>query len=436
MSPKTLSASQKDALNRILIDAVASKSSPALFFGVTNVDGPIYMRGEGTKLVDDRSSDAVDEDTVMWFCSQTKLITSIAALQLIEQGKISLDTPAETVLSELANPVVVTAHDENGHIKDTRPAKGKITLGQLLNHTSGLDYVLDGTTPLTGPGAGLAAAYQHNYEGEGVSKFFEMLKGGLPGVPLRFEPGTSFAYGLSTDCVGFIVERLSGKSLEQYFQDHIFAPLNITSMSFSLRPDMEARLLPLTYRSKKGTLEEWNGPDVINQDRTKVTVNLGGVGLYGSQKDYLTILRHLLQINGNIRSPFGILHSNKALKKSLAGSATTPILSRASVNKLFEPSIPHTAEAQLFGILKAFQPHFNFQSGATQFGAGLCLNTADIPGMRRNGSGVWGGWASTSFFIDPDAGVAAVLGTQIAPMADEMYSKTYTALERALYAGW
>lgn len=80
----------------------------------------------------------------------TYLLSKIAALQLVEQGKITLDTPVETVLPELANPVVVTAHDEAGRPVTTTPAKGKITLGQLLNHTSGLDYALDGTTPTTG----------------------------------------------------------------------------------------------------------------------------------------------------------------------------------------------------------------------------------------------------------------------------------------------
>ena len=119
----------------------------------------------------------------------------IAALKLIEQGKITLDTPVETVLPELANPVIVTAHDEAGRPAASTPAKGKILFGQLLNHSSGLDYSVDGTAPTTGPtlgtslyflicipvnaGAGMPVACSYTYkEGEGAAKFLEIMKVG------------------------------------------------------------------------------------------------------------------------------------------------------------------------------------------------------------------------------------------------------------------
>ncbi|KAK7033410.1 beta-lactamase/transpeptidase-like protein [Favolaschia claudopus] len=412
-----VSSTQKQTLDRILSESVSSKSTPAVFFGATNVEGPIYMHTEGTKLVDDLSSGAIDEDTVFWFCSQTKLITTIAALQLVEQGKIALDTPVETILPELANPVVVTEKDEAGRIKTTTPAKEKITFGQLLDHTSGLDYQVDAASrKRTGSvgAAGLGVVYIHHYkEGEGASKFFELLKGPHSGIPLGFEPGTNFAYGFSSDCAGFIVERISGKSLEQYFQENIFAPLGIKSMSFSLRPELEKRLLPLTFRHEDGSLERWKGPDVVEQDRTNVTVNLGGAGLYGSQKDYLTILRHLLQIK--------------------AGTATNPILSRTTVDSMFTPSLPPTGANTISAMINMFQPSLGFPKGSAQFGYGLCLNTADIPGKRRKGSGYWGGWANTTYFVDPAAGVAAVFGTQLVPTGDRIFDAKMDELERALY---
>ncbi|KAJ7758499.1 beta-lactamase/transpeptidase-like protein [Mycena maculata] len=177
-----------------------------------DVDGPMYMRQIGTKLVDDSSSEAIDEDTVFWLCSQTKMITTIAALKLIEKGKIGLDTPVEQVLPELANPVIVTAHDGAGKPVSTTLAKSKITLGQLLNHSSGLDYMLDGMTPASG----MLIVYSHSYKDQDVSAFFKILQGSLPGVPLKFEPGTDFTYGFSCDCTGFIIKWLSGKSLKQY----------------------------------------------------------------------------------------------------------------------------------------------------------------------------------------------------------------------------
>ncbi|KAK7016339.1 beta-lactamase/transpeptidase-like protein [Favolaschia claudopus] len=418
---RALSSAQKDALDKILTGAVSSKSTPALFFGVTNAEGLSYLRAEGTRIVDDPSSGAIDEDTLFWLCSQTKLITTIAALQLVEQGKIALDTPVETVLPELANPLVVTAQDETtGKILTTTPAKGKILFGHLLNHTSGLDYTLDETAEPTGPSQGAPSAYVHHYkDGEGASKFLDIVKGSLSNVPLRFEPGTNFAYGVSIGCAGFVIERLSGKTLGQYFQDHIFSPLGITNMMFSLTPtQLKERLLPLSYRNKRGGVESWKGPDVIEQDRTAVTLHQGGGGLYASLKDYLTILRHLLQIS--------------------AGNApANAILSRASVDSMFTPTLPPAVAAQkLSPLIDAFQPHLGIPDRSAQFGYGLCINTVDIPGKRRKGTGTWSGWAGTCFFVDRTAGLAAVLGTQLLPTCDDITYRTLDALEKVIYADW
>ncbi|KAJ6512870.1 beta-lactamase/transpeptidase-like protein [Mycena sanguinolenta] len=414
--PSTLSAVQTSALDSILTDAVASKLTPALFFGVTNAEGPLYLRTVGTKLVDDPASDPIDEDTVFWLCSQTKLITTIAALKLIEQGKIALDTPVESVLPELANPVIVTAHDEAGHPTASTPAKGKILFGQLLNHSSGLDYSVDGTAPMTGPTLGMPVACSYTYkEGEGVQKFLEIMKGSLAGIPLRFEPGTNFAYGFSSDIAGFVIERLTGQTLEKYFQEQIFAPLGLTSTSFYLTPPLKERLLPLSYRSPNGTLERWNAPHVVDLDPATVRVHMGGIGLYGSQKDYLTILRHLLQIQ--------------------AGTATNPILSRASVDSIFESTLPPAGADTLSGLMVWFSPHLGQLPDTAQFGRGVYVNTEDIPGKRRKGSGAWGGWASTSYFVDPTAGVAVVFGTQLVPTGDEMHDRKSDELERVLYSG-
>ncbi|KAJ6561998.1 beta-lactamase [Mycena capillaripes] len=421
MASPSLSAVQMEGLDRILSDAVASQTTGALFFSVTTADGPIYTRTLGTKLVDDLASGDIDEDTVFWLCSQTKLITTIAALQLIEQGKIALDTPVETILPELANPVVVKSLDEAGLPATTAPAQGKITFGQLLNHTSGLDYSLNKMTPLFT----MSMAYSHSYKNEDVSVFFKILKGSLPAVPLKFEPGqtvstihiimanydaTSDIYGYSTDCAGFVVERLSGKSLEQYFQDHIFSPLGITSASFYLTPPLKDRLLPLASRNKSGLVERRSGLPVFDQNPAHVRVHLGGVGLYSSQKDYLTVLRHLLQIK--------------------AGRATNPILSRASVDSMFSPTLPPAGVATLNDSVS---PHIGLPAGAGQFGRGLMVTTADVPGKRRSGAGGWGGWASTSFFVDPTTGVAAVFGMQVVRSVHDTHKRLFSVLEREVY---
>ncbi|KAJ7146161.1 beta-lactamase/transpeptidase-like protein [Mycena epipterygia] len=414
----SLSAAQKARFDQILDEAVESKSTPALFFGVTNVDEAIYMHQAGTKLVDDPSSGAIDEDTVFSLFSQTKLITTIAALKLIEQGKIELDTYIEEVFPAFANPVIVTGYDAAGKPLTT-PAKAKITFGQLLNHSSGLNYVPVEVDP-TGPINYFPRAYAHSYKpGEDVSTFFKILQGSLPGLPLKFEPGTDFTYGYSSDCAGFIIERLSGKSLEQYFQEYIFVPLGITSASFYLTPPLRERLLPLTYRNKNGTLERWEGPPVIDNDPENVRVHLGGSCLYSSQKDYLAILRHLLQIK--------------------SGRAANPILTLASVNTMFEPTLPPAGAATVNTtdtvFIKNLIENVGIPAGAAQFSRGLLLTTADVPGKRKKNSGAWCGYACTAYFIDPTTGVAAVFGTQLAPTGDAKYEELYALLEKELYSG-
>ncbi|KAJ6578095.1 beta-lactamase/transpeptidase-like protein [Mycena capillaripes] len=375
MASPSLSKAQTDAFDRILSEAVSSKSTGALFFGVTTADAAIYTHAVGTKLIDDPASGNIDEDT-------------IAALQLIEQGKITLDTPVETVLRELADPVVVTGRDEAGHPTGTTPAKGKII---------GLDYFHDGTSPPTG----LPVAYSHSYKDEDVSAFFKILKSSFPGVLLSFEPRTGFGYGFSSDCAGFIVERLSGKSLEQYFQDHIFAPLGITSASFYLTPELKDRLLPLSYRTKSGVIERWNRPSVIDQDPAHVRVHLGGA---------CAISLSLQKFNAD--------HNETA-----AGCATNPILSRASVDSMFEPTLPPAGATSLNAIAGMFDPYLGLAPGSAgvQFSRGLCVAIDDVPGKLKRGAGAWSGWASTDFFMDPAMGVVAVFGTQLVPTGDDMH---------------
>ncbi|KAJ7066208.1 beta-lactamase [Mycena amicta] len=425
---------QKAKFDEIITEAIESKALPALSFAVTDADGVLYSRQSGHAIFDDATSKAVDKDTIFWFCSQTKLI---AVLQLIEQGKLSLSTPVTDILPELATPVLVTSYDPTTQ-KPTAstPATTSITINHLLNHSSGLDYFITMRAQFTGPRALLSDLYAYEYalkekKGEELKAFFREAKGDMPDIPLRFEPGTNFAYSFGTDCLGFIVERASGQSLEAYFQEHIFAPLGITSLSFHLDTlERKSRLLPLTYRNPETSkLERWSFPPVVDTDSGQllligpldlslkgnlVRLYLGGVGLYGTQEDYLTILRHLLQLG--------------------AGRATTSsILSKSSVDLLFTPSLPESALLAVGATAQGLHPRLGIPDGAAQFSLGLLVNTVDVPNKRRAGTGSWSGWANTSFFIDPASGVAVVVGTQLVPVPDAEFDKVSERLEKAVY---
>ncbi|KAJ6557251.1 beta-lactamase/transpeptidase-like protein [Mycena vulgaris] len=322
------------------------------------------------------------------------------SMKILSSGtKIELDTHVEQILPELANPLVITGRDEAGNFLTT-PAKSKITFGQLLNYTSGLDYSVDGTVPASL----LPLAYSHSYKGEDMSAFFKIIKGSFSGVPLKFEPGTDFGYGFSSDCAGFVIDR-----------EYIFAPLGIKSASFYLTPSLKERLLPLAFRNASGIIERLDNHSFIDQDPANVGVRLGGVGLYSSQKDYLTILRHLLQIK--------------------SGRVANPILTLASVNKMFEPTLPPDGAVTVAAVATVFLKYLNLPAGAAQFSRGLLVTTADVPGKRKKNSGTWGGWANTSFFVDPTTGVAAVFTTQLMPTADDKHKKLWSQLEEELYAG-
>ncbi|KAF8208802.1 beta-lactamase/transpeptidase-like protein [Mycena galopus ATCC 62051] len=408
----SISQRQQDVIRGIMSRATESNTLPALFCGVTDRNGEIFMHQTGRKVLGDSSSELLDPDAIFWICSQTKLITSIAAMQQIEQGKIQLSSLIKDILPELENPVIVTARDADGKPTATVSARNSITFGQLLNHSSGITY------PKTGVAYG-----SHPYQDSST-----WLMNKIKGQPLSFEPGSDFAYGFSTDCVGFVIEKLSGKSLDN--KDHIFSPLGITSPSFYLTADLEERLLPLSVRNSQNELEKWiNQVEIINRDPEKTNVHFGGVGLYSSLKEYLIILRHLLQIK--------------------SGKAVNPILGATSLEALFEPTLNRTAGNTLAKML-------GMPEGSAQFSTGQMITTTDSPGRRKKGTGscgcildslqLWttddqppgGGYASTSYFIDPESGIAAVFGTQLIPSPadyDATYEKLWSEVEQAIYAG-
>ncbi|KAF7325955.1 Beta-lactamase [Mycena kentingensis (nom. inval.)] len=380
----SFSAAQRARFEEIIDAAVESKATPALSFAISDIDGSVYSYQRGTKVVGDPTSGRIDDETVFWWCSQAKLVTSVhrRLTNGHEQGKITFDTPVASILPELANPVVVTEQDPTTRkILATAPAKNAITDDSFLG-------------------------------GEDVAAFFDVLKRELPGVPLRFEPGTKFAYGFSTDCVGFIVERLSGKTLEQYCQDYIFGPLKMTSTSFCVSPKLKERLLPLSFRNGDEYAEYLI---VMDLDANKDHVFLGGVGLYGTFPDYLKLTTHLLRLKAR-------------------SSVRSPILTSASVDALFEPSLEEAAATTWSTNFSPLNPHTaHCPDGAAKLSRALFVNAMDIPGKRRAGSGSFDGWANTVYLIDPEAGISMVFGTQLSPPADETFCRLYDQLETELY---
>ena len=192
----------------------------------------IYQGAFGARSMG--TSARMSADTVFSIASMTKLLTSVAALQLVERDKLKLDEPAASIDPTLGSPQVLDGFDAQG-APQLRAARKPITLRHLLTHTSGLSYQLWDTNVVRyGKASRNAPA--------------------LPRTPLMFDPDTRWAYGGSLDRVGRLVEIVSGQTLDRYFRDHILGPLGMNDTAFSLTESQRARQASLHLRKADGTL--------------------------------------------------------------------------------------------------------------------------------------------------------------------------------------
>ena len=182
--------------------------------------GVIYEGAYGKR--DLIGTTGMTQDTVFWLLSMTKAITATACMQLVEQGKLSLDQPMGQVLPQLAAPMVLEGFDASGKPR-LRPARRAITLRHLLTHTSGFTY------------SNWSDRIPRYEKATGMADIAESRNGAFAS-PLEFDPGDRWQYGIGMDVVGKIVEAVSDQSLEIYFREHIFEPLGMANTGFLISP--------------------------------------------------------------------------------------------------------------------------------------------------------------------------------------------------------
>ncbi|WOO82477.1 Acyltransferase LovD [Vanrija pseudolonga] len=401
--PPTISPRGKAALDDALVAAVADPLIPAQFWGVTTAQGPIYFNCGGERVLHEPEKGVVNEDTMLQLWSMTKLVTSVACLQLVDRGVLSLDDE-ELVgahLPELAAQRILTGYSDAGEelwADRTEP----ITLRHLLSHTSGISY------PEMPP---TISRWQkeHNHP------WYFAPNGGVKAftVPLEFEPGVRWSYGLGIDWAGFLVERVTGVTLGTYFQEHIFAPLGITSLTFTPTPEVHERLMKETWRDAAGNLIQAD-PDTRLLDPATIKLDSGGAGLLGTAKDYLRFLQGVLAS----QSPGGII-------------------SPASFALLFTNTLPADRSARHYADMQAFMGEWGTYDFTADLGfsVALAVNAKDAKSGRRAGSGAWGGMAKTDFWIDPASGIAGFCGTQLVggEVNPDPFAGVYAAFERQVY---
>ena len=356
-------------------------------------EGPVYQGAFGRRALPDGS--AMTADTVFWIASMTKAITSTAALQLVEQGKLSLDRPIAEVLPELAAPQVLEGFDAAGE-PQLRPARRPITLRHLITHTAG--FVYDIWNPEMG----------RYMERTGVPGIISCQNAALM-LPLVFDPGDRWDYGINIDWVGKAVERASGQTLGDFFAEHIFGPIGMKDTAFTLSSERRARLVCMHARGADGAL----GPIPFELPE-EPEFQMGGGGLYGTAADYLAFERVFLNR--------GHANGRQVLRPETVQQMSENAIGGLDV-RLLKTAVPaYSNDAEFFpGMLK-------------KWSLGFMISTEAVPGGRGPGSLAWAGLGNTYFWIDPAKGIAGVILMQLIPFADPKAVALLEDFERALYA--
>jgi CubicO group peptidase (beta-lactamase class C family) len=373
-------------LDAILQAGVDAGDVPGVVAMVATGRSVIYQGAFGVRGIN--AAPTMSTDTVFRIASMVKLLTSVAALQLVERGQLKLDGPAAKIDPTLGSPKVLIGFDAEG-APQLRAARKPITLRDLLSHTSGFSYQL----------------WDAN-----VVRYLKISRNNpaLPRMPLMFDPESRWAYGGSLDRVGRLVEIVSGKTLELYFRDHILAPLGMKDTGFSVTEQQRARQANLHVRKADGTL----AAQPIEKRMVRKTFS-GGGGIYSTAADYLTLLQALL--NGGA-----------IVGKSLLKPETVAAMSINQIGDL---------EA---GVLKTTNPALSndvdfFPGVRLRWGLGHMINLDPVQDGRRAGSLTWAGLYNTYYWIDPASHIAAVIMMQILPFADQRALNLYREFEKGIY---
>ena len=380
-------------IDRVLQQATGPGDVPGVVAMAATADRVIYQGAFGRRALPDGA--AMTENSVFWIASMTKAITSTAAMQLVERGRLSLDRPVAEVLPELAAPQVLEGFDDAGEPR-LRPARGPITLRQLITHTAGFVYDI------------WNAEMSRYMAAKGIPGIISCQNAALA-LPLVFDPGDRWDYGINIDWVGKAVERASGKKLGEYFAEHIFGPAGMTDTGFKLTAEGRGRLVGMHARGEDGTLApiEFEIPQ-------EPEFEMGGGGLYGTAADYLAFLRVFLNQGRGKDGP--------VVKPETAAQMAENAMGALNVRRLRTVMPAYSNDAEFFpGMVK-------------KWGLGFMISTEPAPSGRRAGSLAWAGLGNTYFWIDPAARVAGVILMQLIPFADSKALAVFDSFERELYA--
>jgi len=388
----------KAKVDAVLSGAVSSGNVPGVVALAADDKGVLYEGAFGKRNLE--TGTAMTPDTMFWIASMTKAVTSTAAMQLVEQGKLSLDKPISDVVMELSAAQVLEGFDAEGKPK-LRPPKRPITLRHLLTHTAGFSYRLWDAK---------AVRYASSIERLPAAE-----RRRAPRRPLMFDPGERWRYGTNIDCVGRIVEFISGEPLDAYFRKHILDPLGMNDTAFVISAPQREREASVHRRGRNGSLapEPLEHPPAPPRSAPPRSFS-GGGGIYSTAPDYLTLIRTLLR--------GGSLDGVRILRPE-----TVALMGQNQIGEV-EVGVMKTTAPTLSNDVDFF-PGINLK-----WGFGHMINMQRVVDGRSAGSLTWGGLLNTYYWIDPARRIAAVFMTQILPFADTHALRIYRQFERGIYA--
>ena len=381
--PFAASAQQPQPIDATLLGAVERKEIPGVVAMAADRSRVIYQGAFG--MADIAAARPLRLDALFRIASMTKPVTAVAAMQLVERGRVALDDPAQKYFPDFANQSVLESFDAATGAYKLRPATKPVTVRHLFTHTSGLGYRF--TSP--------------------ILRDFKP-RAGDPARPLLFEPGEQWMYGTSTDWLGRLVEKISGLALDEYFRRRIFAPLQMSDTFYDVPQAKQPRLVAAHRRQADGSLAK-----LPAQPRPTGFKPVGGGGLSSTAGDYIRFTRMLL--NGG----------------TLDGAR---ILSAGSVEAMAQNQIGGVGVPALRSSAPSVSDDFSFiADGRDKWGLGFLITADAVPGKRSAGSLSWGGVNNTYFWVDRASGIAGVIMMQFLPFADRKALALYDAFERGVY---
>ncbi len=371
---------EKDVLN-----IVKSTEIPAVVMGKINKDGSMDFFSNGPSRWD--RNDTIKEKNIFSIASMTKALGSVAALQLVEQGKITLDEPLDEYLPNMSSIKILT---QDNKIIDPI---NSITLRHLLTHTAGFGYWFTSKQLSDWGNLKKEIGWTENYE------------------PRLFESGTSYMYGTNIDWVGRLVEKISGMNLEDYLRKYVTGPLEMNSTWFNVPENLEDLIVTSSYRDKN------TGKLVKNkyQKRNKRTSFNAGGGILSSPEDYGKFLVCMLN-KGKYK---GI----RILKDETFELMNSPQLDE------FKTTHRHVPVSNV--DTKARGDKDNFFDSHDNWTLAWAYEENSI--SRPYGTAYWAGFFNTYFTIDFKNEFALVYMTQILPFNDIESYNLFTSFERLVY---